>query len=509
MKHFISRLRQQGMKTIGLILAAISLAGCAAAQRKIEEVRGERTGALHQDPDGFQVSIPSGWSVQKLGSGQVAVVSSDRKSYVVVAPVVGELSDCGSLLRYTMSSGWAAFPSAAQVKVSEQGRGSAMANFAMHDGQIRGAVMCAAASARSAMLFGMAAPAAEFDSSKAMLVAVLRSFAYGSATKPPGPATAAEPQMESWRDPTESAFTVLKPAGWQAQGGVARLSNMDVRVAFRFVSPDNSSAIWVGDTRLGSCKVPGPSAPNTQGMAGWCPYRTGTQIAQQYVSSILGRDLGVQGLQVTGGRDRTDLTAQADRLPRMAGMNGVRNAYGEVEIAGSRGGAPVVGRVAGNTQFMASVAPDLVAGSYSQEISGYLAPQGKESEIAAIMGRVLGSMQWNSQWIMANRQAASQDAQATMNYLRGQAELSQQMFEQRMDSADRRAAAVGDVLSGTVRLQDQQGNRYQAKAGSNYYYLNEQQAAQQSDPNRAVLGTDQWAPLHGGAIDLRPLELVR
>jgi hypothetical protein len=193
----------------------------------------------------------------------------------------------------------------------------------------------------------------------------------------------------------------------------------------------------------------------------------------------------------------------------MAGMINVRNAYGEVAISASRGGSPIVGRIAGNTQFMSSVAPDLVAGSYSQEISGYIAPQGRESEVAAMMARVLGSMQWNVQWVMANRQAASQDAQATMNYLRGQAELGQRMFEQRVESADRRAAAVGDVLSGTVRLQDQQGNRYQAKAGSNYYYLNEQQAAQQSDPNHAVLGMDQWAPLHGGAIDLRPLEVVR
>jgi hypothetical protein len=78
-----------------------------------------------------------------------------------------------------------------------------------------------------------------------------------------------------------------------------------------------------------------------------------------------------------------------------------------------------------------------------------------------------------------------------------------------MESSGKRADAMGDLLSGTVRLQDSQGNRYQAKAGSNYYYAVEQGLAVESDPNRAVMGTDQWAPLHNGSIDLRPLEVLR
>lgn len=501
------------MKTIGLILLAAVLMGCSAAQRKMEEIRGDLTGTLHRDPDGFQVNVPTGWNVQKLGNGQVAVVSADRESYVVVAPVVGELRDCGSLLRYTMGSGWGAFPTAAQVRVQEQGRASATAGFTMHDGQIRGAVLCAAASARSAMLFGLAAPAGDFDSSKAKLVGVLRSFTYGSSGAAPSkPSEPAAPQMEPWTDPTESAFTVSKPAGWRAEGGVKRVSNSDVRTAFRFTSPDGASAIWSGDFRIGPCMVPGAQSmqvTGAAGYAGWCAYQTGTQFAEGYVGQGLAGDFGLSGVQVRSHRDRPDLSADADRMPQMAGLQGVRNAFGEVGFTASRGGASVSGKVAGHTQFMRSVDPNLVAGSLQRNLSGFLAAQGNEAQVETMMVLVLKSMQWNVQWIMANRQAARQDAQATMNYLRGQAELGQRMFEQRMASADKRAEAAGDLLSGTVRLQDQQGNRYQAKAGSNYYYLNEQGAALESDPNRAVLGADRWAPLHGGAIDLRPLEVVR
>ena len=63
-------LRQQGMMTVSLLIAAIVLAGCTAAQRNVEEVRGDSSGAFLQDPDGFQFRVPAGWMVRKLGRGQ-------------------------------------------------------------------------------------------------------------------------------------------------------------------------------------------------------------------------------------------------------------------------------------------------------------------------------------------------------------------------------------------------------------------------------------------------------
>lgn len=500
------------MRAIGIILAVLVLGGCSAAQRKLAEVSGDWTSAWHEDPDGFRIRVPSGWKVQKLGNGQVAVVSSDRKSYVVVAPVVGRLDSCGSLLQGAMSNGWGAFPNATGVSVRPRNRGTALAEFTMHAGQIRGAVLCSAAGPSAAMLFGLAAPAAEFASTRPQLLSLLRSFSYATPTSPSAPSAPAEPPLEQWRDPTESAFSVMKPAGWRAEGGITRVSNLDVRAAFRFTSPDGLSTLWIGDSRLATCMVPGPQTmqvPGTGGYGGWCPYATGTQLGESYVQRGLPSDYGLSAVQITNRRDRSDLSQDADRLPANAGLRGVRNAFGEVDFTATRNGAPVAGRVAANTTFMPSVDPNLVAGSLQRNINGYIAAHGKEAESARLMARVIASLQWNVQWVMANRGAARKDANATMNYLRGQAELGQRMFEERMESSGRRAEARGDLLSGTVRLQDSQGNRYQAKAGSNFYYAVEQGLAVESDPNRAVLGTDQWAPLHNGSIDLRPLEVIQ
>ncbi len=129
--------------------------------------------------------------------------------------------------------------------------------------------------------------------------------------------------------------------------------------------------------------------------------------------------------------------------------------------------------------------------------------------MAALMQRVQASIKWNMQWVMANRAAGQRDTEMVRRYLESQSQLGQQMFQDRMASADRRSAAVGDVLAGQVRLRDNEGNQYEAHAGSNYYYLNEQQSRLESNRSNAVVGSDISVPLSNGSIDLRPLEVIR
>lgn len=62
---------------------------------------------------------------------------------------------------------------------------------------------------------------------------------------------------------------------------------------------------------------------------------------------------------------------------------------------------------------------------------------------------------------------------------------------------------------GQARLRDNEGNQYEAHAGSNYYYLNEQQSRLESNRSNAVVGTDISVPLSKGSVDLRPLEVIR
>ncbi len=462
--------------------------------------------AVHQDPGGFRVEVPDGWRVQALGEGRMVVSSPNPWKFVTVAPVLGRTADCATALRTTFANGWGSFPGARNVTVRAAGRGTAVAEFEFQNGQSRGAVLCAETGRRSGMFYGMAAPTVEFASERGRLVSLLRSFRYVSApnSTSPAPTTAILP-MEPWREASEGAFTTEKPAGWRTEGGVRRVSNNDVRVGYRLTSPDGQSGMVMGDVRLGTCSVAGPGGQQFQAMGQnngiqWCPYLTGEQAAETYAMRMLAQDWGIQGMRILSRRPRPDLNQESTQAAAAYGLK-VRDSWGEVQFEGTRQGAAVSGKLVGFTQFMASVDPNLIAGTYTTQINGFFGPRGREAALGAAMGRLAGAMRWNVQWVMANRAAAQRDTQMVMRFLREQGERGQRMFEDRMAAADRRAAGVGDVLSGTVRLRDPEGNQYEAKAGSNYYYLNEQQAR--------VVGSDLPLPATDGVIDLRPLEVIR
>ncbi len=459
------------------------------------------------------MSLPPGWTAKKFPAGEVRASAPNPAEWVMVAPLLAQTEPCAVSLRKNLSSGWVAFPNVKDLNVRVVRPGLALADFYFQNGQSRGAVLCADTGARSGMLYCLAAPAAQFATERNALLAILRSFHYGGGASTAARASSsASLQFEPWREASESAFQSVKPAGWRVEGGVARISNNDVRTGFRLTSPDARSSIVLGDVRLNGCTVPGPNGrqymnQSPGGGKEWCPYRTGEQVAELYVQRVVAGELGVQGLRITGRRQRPDLTAAADRLASLGGPSNFRNATGEVTFAGTRGGVPVTGSFIGNTLMLYSPAPDLMIGNYTQEVTGYVGPAEMDAALAGAISRINGSIQWNMPWVMANRAAGTRDTEMVRRYLASQAQLGQQLYEDRTTAAGRRAAAGGDVLSGQVRLNDAQGNQYTARAGSNYYFLDEQQARVAGNPDNAVVGADVWKD--AGAVDLRPLEVIR
>ena len=310
--------------------------------------------SIHEDPQGFRVALPEGWRVLKLERGQVAMTSPDQAEFTVVVPIVSRGRDCASELRAALAGGWAVFPKPGAVTVSQAGRGLALAGFEFRGGQSRGALLCAETGQRSAMIYGLAAPAPVFEGRRKALLAILRSFRYqnmpagGAAGQPQQ--TVAPMALETWQEQTESAFTAQKPSGWRPTGGVLRISNGDVRVGVGLASPDGRSSFTIGDVRLNKCLIPGtsfrPPGPPGAGVD-WCPYRNGEQVAEMYVQRMAA-EWRVEGLRITGRRPRPDLTDPANQaVARMGGAN-YRYSYGEVSFSGTRGGETVLIRTRGD-----------------------------------------------------------------------------------------------------------------------------------------------------------------
>jgi hypothetical protein len=472
--------------------------------------------AVHRDPAGFSVDAPSGWTVKSFAGGHVSITEQGNEEFVMVSPVLGRGNDCRRLLEGSLSGSWATFPGVTELSIQTPARGMAVARFGYRGGAARGAVMCAATGRRSAMFYAMGAPAGRFATDRAKMVGVLRSFRYGaqgeSAATGGGVAANAAPAipMEPWLEQSEGAFQAVKPAGWRAEGGVLRNSNSDVRVGYRLARPDGQAVMFMGDTRLNNCMVPGPQYSGMGALGGGydlCPYREGAQIAEEYLTRAVAPEWRIEGLRITERRRRPDLTETADRVSNSAGGN-ARNAYGEVTFEGHRGGSAIRGTMVGNTQFHPSVTPQMIAGSYMKYVTGYLAPAGQASATLSALGKIHASFRWNTQWIAGNRAASARDHEAIRQYQQWQAELGRKMFEERSESAQRRSNAVGDLLRGRVRLRDAEGNQYEAQAGSNYYYA-EETGARTGDPNTTIIGSDVWISPNNGVIDLRPLEVIQ
>ena len=463
----------------------------------------------YRDESGFSVNHPENWQVRKYDRGVVTVNGPLPSQFVLVMPILGRTMDCATSLRQNMTKGWAAYPGAGDLTIEPVNRG-AVARFLFQQGKSRGVILCVETGRRTGMMYAISAPLNEFAREQPLMVAVLKSFRYGggAAATSPKPAGAL-PRMTKWREPNEGAFVIPIPEGWKAQGGITRLSNTDVRGGIRVWSPDGASMVQFGDVRIDKVLVPGRQPmPGAQLGQGWRmgPHQTGLQMAEFYLRQFLVSDLSLNAVEITNHQDRTDLNAAADQVPAQMGVRGYQHAFGEISFRASRQGRPVEGSLLGMTRMLWSPDPGLMGGNFETEIKGFVGPSGSAAALAQIGGHMEANCEYNYQWVAANRQAASQDVRMTLNHMRASAEMQQKAFWDRMAAADRRREAVNDVLGGRVRLRDDQGNQYEARAGSNYYFYDEEAGRTAGRPDDAVVGRDVYP---SPVVDLRPLEEIR
>ena len=466
----------------------------------------------YHDPAGFRADLPDGWRAVQSKAGHFVLVSPDPQRYVFVQPVANRTADCATTLRQTLAAG-GQFAGAQAPQVLPAGRGQAVARFVFQNGQVRGQMMCAETSRRGGMLYGVAAPVNEFARELPRLVSVLKSFSFeaagsGGAPGAGGPALAL-PALVGWREPQELAYTMSVPQGWRVSGGIQRQDVTHYTDGTQSMSPDGASVVRLGDTRVRTCTVPGPGAasmPNGGRWEGFCAMQSGAQFGMSYLQ-MLARDLGI-ALQPNDVQmaDRPDIAQQADEIPRSMGL-GVQSSVSEVRFRGTRNGVPVAGALmARTTLFRSTQGQNFLIGTQTFAIRGFAGPPGQLGMLARLTGAMAASVRINPTWWMQTQQINRQVADATLATMRHQAESQQRGFWERMDASDRRREAVNDILGGTVRLTDGQGHQYEAKAGSNYYFRDDDAARRVGRPDDAVIGGDVWpSPM----VDLTPLEVIR
>jgi len=162
--------------------------------------------------------------------------------------------------------------------------------------------------------------------------------------------------------------------------------------------------------------------------------------------------------------------------------------------------------MAQTTMFRAAQGQNFLLGALSFDVQSFLGSPERFNMLARLTGAIQASMRLNPQWWSDTQRIGREVTDRTLAAMRSQAEHQQQAFWDRMAASDRRREAVNDILGGTNRLTDAKGNQYQAKAGSNYYFVDEEAVRRGVRPNDAVTGRDVWP---SKAVDLTPLEIVR
>ncbi len=457
---------------------AVALSTALLAASSMADAKSDAAWALHRDPAGFSVQMPSGWHVQAGPAGEIAVTDPRGTAAAMVrARVVPARADLAQWLQQHYA---ATEPGLYNVRMLKaEGRGPQVAHAAFDYGsnlfQGRASVI-AVRHGDMATLFVAAAARAEFAQRLPELTRILDSLRFGAAAAGNGAAPQARQpalQYTRWTEPSEQAFWADLPAGWRTEGGLRR-STWNVRLAFTSTSPDGAMQLFSGDMTVPRIFI----EPNATILS--LGYRVGQIIGQggpdgQMIQHFQSADMyGAQlvrsrfGAQVTGTRPRPDLAEIARRNPLLQrGAAAATAADIEFKLRDGRVG------VLSLTTFGGTGMADAQGSAtwWAEGVHGFIAPSAAVATAAAAMARMLSSARENPQWAAGEADHQQRMGQQYQAYLHWSQALQQKTIAERWQADTVRQRGVRDSLGGTVRLQDPvTGESFEASAQDRYYF---------------------------------------
>jgi hypothetical protein len=287
--------------------------------------------------------------------------------------------------------------------------------------------------------------------------------------------------MTTFTDPTENAFTISVPQGWNAKGGVQRSSATNAKTWVQAISPDGLTTVSIGDPQIPFFTLPsqqhaaGSTVQSLSGPSPVEPYENGVQFAADYAQKAFGSSC--TGLTQTGSQPLPEFVqkAQASMAQLEAALNSpppqVDYDSAAVTFSCQVNGAPyAVGvlDVTGQQQLQFGL------GNWSVvAIATYRTPAASQAQTDQLARQMSASMQPNPQWraqmIAAGKQQLAQmqergrQAQAA---LAAQASADSQMLNANEAAANQRLAANHAAF---MQQQQQQANSRNAAFAQHMY----------------------------------------
>jgi hypothetical protein len=261
---------------------------------------------------------------------------------------------------------------------------------------------------------GTAGPAQQTDGSQAVTdPATGRSYASPPSESARTAQVPAQQQGEpaarpssyvQWQDPSEGAFSVSLPRGWNLSGGTVRTTRIEPHYVVRAQSPDGGVLMFMDDPRIAIRQVPnmmtlrmgmreGQIIPSAWGGRILLQrYRPAPEAASEYVREAL----CPSATQFQGGIIPGQTQDLNERFGRIAQSEGKQIHVDAGELSFKCGDR--VGYVYAITlQAWQPGGPVSVWVIY--RIAGYLATSAESASAAAAMHTMLGTFQMNQQWL--------------------------------------------------------------------------------------------------------------
>ena len=246
----------------------------------------------------------------------------------------------------------------------------------------------------------------------ALLSAALLASASVALAQTTGPGfTAAQPAgaatgWTKFTEPSEGAYTVEVPQGWQAAGGVRRYAASEAPVWLTVESPDHSTELFLGDPSLAPFFLPGQYSPEGSQMPGVhgraatvMRYRPGAEYASLYGTRSLASVCS--NVQPQGTQPVPALESEM----RQHVQSATRLDAGEARFSCERNGQRLDAAVQAGTALQMFPGGNGAGFWAVLAIRGYLAPAGQGAQAAQLLDHITASFTPAPQFLAGLQQA--------------------------------------------------------------------------------------------------------
>lgn len=290
-------------------------------------------------------------------------------------------------------------------------------------------------------------------------------------------------------DPTEGAFTVEVPRGWQVERGTKRLSAVDVRHSVRVSSPDRQILAFRGDTTLGFFTLPSRLTDMAnlhegsvyQGPAGAMvirQYIPGADFVKAYLGGAQAQCPGLRMVnQENFGQASQQLAGELNGL--LGGIAQFRLDSGAVDfVCGTSGNVGSVTATTMLTRVAGAASPSIWV---VLDISGFVAPPEWVPEAAEVVARLQSSFRYDPAWAARQEQTTQQVSGILQRQQDSVGRTLSQTYQQRSRTLDSVFARGAEARRGTVTIDDPALGRRTITNSHRHYWTN---------PQGQIVGTD-------------------